>query len=153
MPRSKSYSRVSSEDREEVTRYLEDRFGIPREVMDEMAFLDHGSSIFATTREMEELPGEVKVEFVGIRALRRERGGYKPTTDLILALGRYISKNVVAVREKDLKDFLARRPVKMGDEYGYVAVRGPKGRMLGCGFCKNGELMSMIPKQRTSLFP
>lgn len=63
-------------------------------------------------------------------------------------LGDRIEKNLVELDRDELLQLLDEEMVERKDfETGYVALKFD-GKMMGCGFYKNGKVSSRIPKNR-----
>jgi len=126
----------------DYAKYLIERFGIPKEIARKFKFVERGRSVWAFT-------GEIiaeKWESLGIRAFRIGKD-IKPTTDFLRLIGKHATKNVVFISQEEASDFMKGMILKCDEElHGYVIVRTDK-FILGCGFCKDGKLISMIPKR------
>lgn len=137
----------SRSDVERAWDYLAKRFGVARDapVLDGLTLKAVAGDVWFTTAEHEIA---LQVKTYGIRAVRIQDIGLKPTTYLLQFLGDAITENVVTL-ERDA--FLAVLdgelvPCKLEDR-GYVALRWD-GRVWGCGFYKDGTVSSRIPKGR-----
>ena len=126
----------------DYAKYLIERFGISKEIVRKFKFVERGRSVWAFTGKI--IPN--KWESLGIRAFRIGKD-IKPTTDFLRLIGRYATKNVVFLSNDEVNNFMRGESLKCnGKLHGYVIVRTDK-FILGCGFCKDGKLISMIPKR------
>ncbi|GEM_PF-3577829 len=121
-----------------------ERFGIPVRIVGDFDFYEYGKGVWATRATT--IPS-VKIETLGIRALRIS-GSLKPTTAFLRIVGKYASKNVVYLNKSSGLSFLKGSVIQgvCGDMRGYVVVR-TENDILGCGMCKEGSLISQIPKK------
>lgn len=92
---------------------------------------------------------ELEAETYGIRFIRQMKIGLKPTTYALQLMGDRLKKNVVNVDREELEKLMAREDMiqRELDEKGYVALRY-EGRIIGCGFYKDGKVSSRVPKGR-----
>lgn len=127
---------------QDYVRYLIERFGIPEKIAKKFNFVRRGKSVWAYTGNI--IPD--RWESLGVRAFRLGIE-MKPTTDFLRIVGRYATKNVVLLLDNDAKKFMRGESLECSKElHGYIIVRTEK-YILGCGLCKNGKLISMIPKK------
>lgn len=98
----------------------------------------------------EDRPEEYDEQVSGIRALRDLDIGLKPTTYLVQLLDEHIEKNIVELDREEFRKLLAREEMIPRDleQEGYVALEY-KGRVMGCGYFKDGVVSSRIPKGRS----
>lgn len=96
---------------------------------------------------------EMRVKTYGIRFIRLQDIGLKPTTYALQFLDNVLEKNVVTVQKEELAcllegDLIAVDEIDgVPDGEGYVALRYAD-RVIGCGLYKNGTISSRIPKGR-----
>ena len=144
----------SDELRRRVEGFLEERFGIPPRVLEELELWETGGGIWAIRRSPHlGALGALRPQAVGMRVLRRMKGGWKPTSCALQAWGRWISRNALALSGEQLRRFLQGEPQRIGAREGvtpgYVAVRLPEGPVLGCGlYTAGGTLYCQIPRER-----
>jgi len=124
-------------------KYFVDRFGISEEVMENYEFFERGKSVWAFTGKYVDVED---MEAMGIRALRLGRG-LKPSTAFLRIIGRYATKNVIELDEKQALHYLRGEDIdkSFAAEPGYVIVKF-KDDILGCGLYK-GKLINQIPKK------
>ncbi|MFB6181266.1 MAG: hypothetical protein ABEJ93_05310 [Candidatus Nanohalobium sp.] len=133
--------------RSEAWSYLEERFGVERQELEEYQLEKISGDFWLVSRETET---ELDTETKGIRFLRDKERGLKPTTYALQFLGDSIERNVVEVSQDELLK-LARREEMIDrdlEEDGYVALKF-QNRIVGCGFYKNDKVSSRIPKGRS----
>lgn len=129
----------------EAWDYLKNQFGVDRK--DLSGKLKEKSGDYWLTR-----PGfeDLNVENEGLRLLRSNKMGLKPTTYALQLLDRHINKNIVEIDREELLDLLHRRRMidRELDKEGYVAVKY-NSRIIGVGYYKNEKVSSRIPKHRS----
>lgn len=95
-----------------------------------------------------DLPQGVRVHALGVRLLRAQARGLKPTSFGLMLLGDRIRKRRVELTREELLALLHGRPlVREGVPPGYVALC-LAGEVLGCGHVKGGVLRGQIPRGR-----
>ncbi|MFB6199350.1 MAG: hypothetical protein ABEJ83_00605 [Candidatus Nanohaloarchaea archaeon] len=127
--------------------YLEEQFNVSRDELSCYRFEERAGSLWLVSEKLET---ELETQTKGIRALRDRDQGLKPTTYFLQLLGDKIKRNMVKVDRDEALKLLRREEMierDLGQE-GYVALRY-EGRVLGCGFYKNGKVSSRIPKARS----
>lgn len=91
------------------------------------------------------------VETYGIRFIRVQDIGLKPTTYALQILDKHIEKNRVELSRSDFVSLLEGDHVTVWDAEGltkgYVAIEY-MGRVMGCGMYQNSIISSRIPKGR-----
>jgi len=137
----------SSGPRSEAIRFLEERFGVSREILDELTFIDRGDEIWACRSAPP--PGIDSVRAPGLRALRRQGAGLKPTSTFLAAIGDRITASRVDLDRAALRRLLLgqRIPYPFDAEDGHVALCF-RGDVLGCGRVRGGVLQALIPTGR-----
>ncbi|MBC5793032.1 MAG: hypothetical protein H8Z69_03250 [Nanohaloarchaea archaeon] len=131
---------------EEAWNYLENRFGVDRERMQEFRIVPNSGDYWLTSKQMET---DLEVETYGFRLLRTTGRGLKPTTYALQFLDGRIEKNIVELDRDELLKLLKREEMisrEMSEE-GYVALEYD-GRVVGCGFYKGEKVSSRVPKGR-----
>jgi NOL1/NOP2/fmu family ribosome biogenesis protein len=127
----------------EALSYLREEFGVealPGRV------LEKGDSLWLTTAEV--VPEGVPVHALGVRLLRRQERGLKPTSLGLMALGDLVRKKRVELSRDELRALLLGRILtREGLPSGYVALC-LDGEVLGCGHVKEGRLRCQIPRGR-----
>lgn len=146
-----AYVPVGKKEVRKYLRYLEERFGIPRERLLAFRFVKRGRDLWVFTGEPEVATAVGGVEVVGVRALKvSPKGLIKPTTDFLRIVGKYATKNVaVLASEEELTRFMTGGIIerKFDVEKGFVVVKYGSD-VLGCGLYDGERLVSQIPKAR-----
>ena len=137
----------SSAPREEVLRFFGARFGVPRDALADLSFIERREEIWACRS----LP-PVGIESdrpPGLRALRRQANGLKPTSTFLIALGSRIAASRVDLGADDLRRVLLgqRIPSPPDQTDGHVAICF-RGDVVGCGAVRSGTLAGLIPTGR-----
>jgi len=111
--------------------------------MENYEFFERGKSVWAFTGKYVDVED---MEAMGIRALRLGRG-LKPSTAFLRIIGRYATKNVIEIDEREALHYLRGEDIdkNFAAEPGYVIVKF-KDNILGCGLYK-GKLINQIPKK------
>lgn len=157
MPNSRGFEIVEGKERERVEEYLAQRFGIDQDYLKQFRMFSHGNIYYLVAGDR---VGEVDIrhlKHIGLRAVRlSSKGVLKPTTDLIQALGPYMTRGVVRIWRARVMDFINGAELRLDTELnsdpvsrGYVAVATEDGGFLGCGFFDGTYLKSMVPKDRS----
>lgn len=95
-----------------------------------------------------EVPEGVRVHSVGVRLLRVQDHGLKPTSFGLMLLGERIKARRVELSREELRELLLGRPLKKpGLPQGYVALC-LAGEVLGCGEVRGDTLRCQIPLGR-----
>lgn len=146
-----AYAPVGRREVNEYLRYLEERFGIPRERLLAFRFIKRGRDLWIFTGEPEVAAAVGGVEVVGIKALKvSPKGLIKPTTDFLRIVGKYATKNVAVLdSEEELTKFMTGGIIerRFDVERGFVVVKYG-GDVLGCGLYDGERLISQIPKAK-----
>ncbi len=137
----------SSVLREEVLRLFYERFGVPRDALDDLSFIVRREEIWACRS----LP-PAWIESgrpPGLRTLRRRADGLKPTSTFLIALGSLITASRVDLGTDDLRRVLLgqRIPAPPDQTDGHVALCF-RGDVVGCGEVRSGTLAGLIPTGR-----
>jgi len=137
----------SSAPKEEALRLFGERFGVPRGALDGLSFFERREEIWAC-RSLPP-PGIESDRPPGLRALRRQAGGLKPTSTFLIALGPRITASRVDLGADDLRRVLLgqRIPSPQVQTEGYVALCF-RGDVVGCGKVRGGALAGLIPTGR-----
>ncbi|MGC8555490.1 MAG: hypothetical protein ACP5NG_00515 [Conexivisphaera sp.] len=139
---------------ERLLKYLEDRFGIPREALAGYSFFASGDSYWVFSGDPA-LPGQVTcAESVGVRAIKESGKGPKPTSAFLRIVGRSATRNVVDLGDEgQLLAFMSGGIVR-GEfpvEPGYVIVRHGD-EVLGCGlYSPRLGVVSQLPSHMRAL--
>ncbi|WP_051920495.1 hypothetical protein [Thermodesulfobacterium hydrogeniphilum] len=137
---------VSEEERQEVLKYLEDRFGISINIFDKYEILRGVSNfwLFPKNQYLEILES-LQVQTVGLLFLRKVSRYLKPTSAFLQRFGYLATKNIVTLSE-DIIEVLKERnkvEINLNLEPGYVILRN-KYWILGCGLYLPGKLFSYL---------
>lgn len=135
---------------EKARDYLGKRFGVAEEDLEGYALKERSGDVWLVSEQVEQMGDDLEVETYGVRAIRFMKIGLKPTTYLLQFLGDRIKKNVAELEKHELEKLLAREEMIPANltEKGYVALKF-KGRIIGCGFYKDGVVSSRVPKGRS----
>ena len=131
----------------EYRDYFVRRFGIPADIMDNYEFYESTSGVWAFSGAKDIDLSKLDAEVVGIRALRVSKA-LKPTTAFLRVVGHYATKNVVQLNSEQALEALNGIDIEgvCGSLHGYVIIR-TEHDVLGCGVCREGTLISQIPKK------
>lgn len=129
--------------REEAVSYLNTCFGVSRDVLVGISFAEKNDEIWASTADVP--AGLVASRPSGLRALRRMRDGFKPTSVFLRSIGKWITSSRIEIESvTELQQFLLGRPVPraIGDGFAAVSFRGD---VIGCGAVKGEFARAVIP--------
>ncbi len=142
------------EDKQRVLSYFKQRYGIPEEVFRDVEFLETRKAIWMVSQEMlsqenQSILSLKRINFAGIRLLRKTGRSFKPTTSGLQIIGSNATKNVVELQRDTLMQLLKTGHVKadLPEQRGFVILRY-QGTVLGCGLIKDGILYSQFPRGR-----
>lgn len=133
-----------------VKEYFSKRFGIPESVFDSYTFVRSSKSFYITaSKEIDGYLSLKRIEFSGIRVLRRLDTTLKPTTYSLQHFGQKAVRNIIELTGKELSGLLAGTIIKETKdiEEGYVILKYD-GAILGCGLYIEGRLTHRFPKGR-----
>ena len=133
--------------REEALRLFEQRFGVFRESLVDVTFIERREEIWAC-RSIPPAGLEPRRP-PGLRALRRQEDGLKPTSAFLIALGDRITASRVDLNADALRRVLLgqRIPSPSQQTDGYVALCF-RNDVIGCGRVRSGSLQVLIPTAR-----
>jgi hypothetical protein len=138
--------KVSEKEREEVLRYLEDRFGIENFYFEKYEILKGVSNfwLFPKTSYLEKLKN-LQVQTVGLLFLREVSKYLKPTSAFLQRFGYLAKKNIITLPEEVILMLKERNKVEieLDLEPGYVILKN-KHWILGCGLYLPGKLFSYL---------
>ncbi len=142
-------------ERDRVTGYFKERFGIDEEVFSGVEFLETRKAIWMVSPEM--VSGEHnqvlrlrRLNYAGLRLLRKTGpNSFKPTTYALQLVGQGARKNVIDLSREELSELLQKGhiPLERDGLKGFVILRY-NGIVLGCGLLKEGILYSQFPRGR-----
>jgi NOL1/NOP2/fmu family ribosome biogenesis protein len=151
MRRRGSSETVSPQDLSgRVFDYLEQRFGLARELFDGYGlYLASKGRIYIGPKRVPDMP---KIATIGLLAAR-SGGTIKPSTNLLQAFGRHITRNLIDLTKEQALEYARGSDVKAsaaqasGAHEGYVLMRY-EGIPLGCGLLQLGTIKNMLPKAK-----
>ena len=135
-----------------VKGFYEERFGIPESVFDGCYYFESTKSYYVTRSH--HMPGLIslkRIEFGGIRVLRKMKNRLKPTSYGLHLFGEQASRNVIDLSRDELAAVF-KVPIPKDLEImsnGYVVLRY-NGNILGCGLFIDGRLIHQFPKGRAT---
>ena len=137
----------SSALRMKVLGLFEQRFGVPRESLADLTFSEWREEIWACSAVPP--PGIEPGRPPGVRALRMQADGLKPTSTFLVALGDRITASRVDLDVDALRRILLgqRIPSPFQKADGYVALCF-RGDVIGCGKTRGDSLQGLIPTGR-----
>ncbi|MEO0138557.1 MAG: hypothetical protein ABIL16_05645 [candidate division WOR-3 bacterium] len=135
--------------REQLLKFLDERFGIGEDVFKGFKFVQRGDDVWIMSQD---IPDNLKdINRAGLRFARGVSRNIKITTAVIQLFGKYATKNVVNISEEHLWDFLAGRDIIVGKlegvERGQVIVKFGED-VLGLGLYDGEKIKNQIPKAR-----
>ncbi len=146
MKRKPFPAEISSEEREHILNYLENRFGIPTKVFDEYTIFKGATHywLFPKTEHLFLLK-KLSPETVGLLFLRKIKDFLKPTSTFLQRFGKYATKNIIELSEEQLKTLQKNKkiPIDISIDPGYVILRD-ENWILGCGLYLNGYIFSYL---------
>jgi len=135
-----------------ILKYLRDRFGISKRIFSDYSFIVRGEKIWIAFKNVLEKDLEgLNIEAIGLLFGRyfEKQKRFKPTTNALQIFGRYATKNIVELDEKEKEMYIRGYDLekKLNLEEGYVIVKF-KNDVLGCGLYREGKIKNQIPKAR-----
>jgi len=138
--------KVSEEEREEVLKYLEERFGIEKTHFDNYEILRGVSNfwLFPKTPYLEKIKS-LQVQTVGLLFLRKVSIYLKPTSVFLQRFGHLAKKNILVLPDDVISALKEKNKVEINLdlEPGYVILKD-KYWILGCGLYLPGKLFSYL---------
>ncbi len=138
--------KISEIEREEILKYLEDRFGIENFYFEKYEILRGVSNfwLFPKTPYLENLRN-LQVQTVGLLFLRQVSRYLKPTSAFLQRFGYLAKKNIVSLSEEIISILKERNKVEieLDLEPGYVILKN-KHWIIGCGLYLPGKLFSYL---------
>ena len=133
--------------RDEALAFLERQFGIAREALADLTLIDRGDEIWACRSAPP--AGLVPARPGGLRALRRQADGLKPTSTFLTVLGDRITASRLDLDPAALRQALLGRriPVLPGQADGYFALCF-RGDVVGCAKVRSGSAQALLPTGR-----
>lgn len=138
--------KISEKEREEILKYLEDRFGIEAFNFEEYEILRGVTNfwLFPKTPYLERLKN-LQVQTVGLLFLRQVSKYLKPTSAFLQRFGYLAKKNFVSLSDEIISTLKEKNKVEimLDLEPGYVILKN-KHWILGCGLYLPGKLFSYL---------
>ena len=138
--------KISEKEREEILKYLEDRFGIEAFNFEEYEILRGVTNfwLFPKTPYLERLKN-LQVQTVGLLFLRQVSKYLKPTSAFLQRFGYLAKKNFVSLSDEIILTLKEKNKVEimLDLEPGYVILKN-KHWILGCGLYLPGKLFSYL---------
>ncbi|HFC98743.1 MAG TPA: hypothetical protein ENJ40_09880 [Thermosulfurimonas dismutans] len=138
---------IPEEEREEILRYLENRFGIPPEIFNSYEFLATAKNywLFVRTPHLRTLE-KLRIQTAGLLFLRKVSGYLKPTTATLQRFGVYARRGILDLDRYTLDRLRLEKkiPFTCSLEPGYVILRC-EGKIWGCGLYLPEKLISYLP--------
>ena len=132
--------------RAEVIDYLGGRFGVTEAALEPFLLQERHGEVWAATCVVP--TGITLSRPAGLRALRRQGSGLKPTSAFLILLGDAIRSNRAEVGSAgQLTSLLLGKDLPSSLSAGFVAVAF-RGDVLGCGAVREGRLHALLPTGR-----
>ena len=142
----------------EFLNYLNERFGIEKEIFSDYNFDTDGErlSIFSASVADKNLDG-LRIKSIGLRAgkyfkdVRNNRTKLKISTNFAQMFGRYATKNIVQISDAQVGKYIRGsdleniRPLNV--EEGEVIIKWNE-NVIGVGNYSQGEIKNQIPKKK-----
>ncbi len=140
---------AEDDNREAVSTYLLERFGIPPAILDGYYLFERKKGWFILEKSEQVKNGaHLKVSKVGLRAFRKVGHFIKPTTRFIQAFGHFATKAIFQMDVPQLETLVltGEIPVDLTLEKGYVILTLEDDVVLGLGFYIHGTIRSQLPR-------
>ncbi|MGC9310512.1 MAG: methyltransferase RsmF C-terminal domain-like protein [Candidatus Aenigmatarchaeota archaeon] len=136
----------------DYVRYMGKWFGISREVFRNYTFRESGEKVYIMSPDIANKDvGGLRIRGAGIVFGRffKNEDKFKPTTNILQIFGKFATKNVVELTDKEKGQYLRGFDIEreMDAENGYVIVKHGQD-VLGCGLYVSGSLKNQIPKAK-----
>jgi len=144
----------------EFLNYLDERFGIKKEIFSDYMFETDGEriSIFSAGLGNKNLDG-LRIKSIGLRAgkyfkdIRNGRIKFKISTNFAQIFGKYATKNILEISDDDVWKYMQGNDienVKTDVEEGEVIIKN-NAYVLGVGSYIQGRIKNQIPKKRRTV--
>ena len=143
---------AGNDNRQAVTAYLLERFGIPSKILDGYYLFEGKKGWFILGKSEQVKKGaHLKVSKVGLRAFRKVGQFIKPTTRFIQAFGHFATKSVFQMDTSQFRTLIrtGEIPVDLALEKGYVILTLEDDMVLGLGFYIHGTIRSQLPEAKS----
>ena len=132
--------------------YLQERFGVNPQALENLSLWERGSTIHAlslTRGEVEPL-ASLRVVTVGLPLLRKVGRHLKPTSAALRLLSPWVTRNRLSLEPAQATELVQTGGIKLEHdlEEGYVLLE-TRGMALGCGLALPGRIKSQIPKRES----
>ena len=138
--------KISEEERENIIKYFEVRFGMPPEIFEPYDILKGSSNfwLFPKNFPLNTL-SKLQVQTVGLLFLRKVSHYLKPTSAFLQRFGEFATRNIVKLSEEEIKKIREEGKVEkeLNIEPGYVILKD-KYWILGCGLYLPGKIISYL---------
>ncbi|RMG69691.1 MAG: hypothetical protein D6710_08450 [Nitrospirae bacterium] len=142
-------------DKGQITSYLNERFGIPEDSLSDYNLFETGRSVWMVKKTvLDEVvlcsTSLKRIEFPGLRILRKVGRALKPTTYGLQIIGSRATRHIKELSREELAELLRK---------GYLEVENPQwqegyiialyeGQVLGCLLYREGRLKHQFPRGR-----
>ncbi len=138
--------KISEEERENILRYFEVRFGISSKIFDPYDMLKGSSNywLFPKNFPLATL-AKLQVQTVGLLFLRKVSHYLKPTSAFLQRFGEFAKRNIVELSCEEIKKIKKEGRVEkdLPIEPGYVILKDNHW-ILGCGLYLPGKIISYL---------
>lgn len=151
-----NFNELAKEQADLIIKFFNNRFGVDKKYFLDFTFYQIKDVTWMLHRDTAENLNKLrlcsdKYERVGIRIVRGNLYGPKPTSTILQILSNKISKNRIEISRKDLLSFFNREEFDQNDDdekmsEGHIAI-SYEGRVIGCGKLKDGIISSEFPKK------
>jgi NOL1/NOP2/fmu family ribosome biogenesis protein len=145
-----SFDWLKDAEREKITGYFVERFGMSENDFSEVELYDKGAEfVNAVAKEVCPYAEELGGEDAGITLVRRgKNGSLKPTTRGVQAFCQSATDHVIDVTIEELRSLVEGRAVSVPVQKGFVLLR-LNGVIAGVGLAREGRLLSQLPRNFT----
>jgi NOL1/NOP2/fmu family ribosome biogenesis protein len=161
--RSQDQERVKEPEHEEIGKiqlntlinYLHDLYGIDKKVFDDFLLMKLGKDVWITnkaTKNFLAFKNKLRINSLGIRAIRNAFDVPKLTTNFAIFLNDKITKNYYDMNEKELDEYIHGYEInfpenKKGELKNYLIMKH-KNQVYGVGLIIENKIKSQVPKGR-----
>jgi NOL1/NOP2/fmu family ribosome biogenesis protein len=142
---------ITGRGRRKVLDYLEERFGIDKNIFNDYVFVKKGKKIWITNNDVVSRKyKDIPIESIGMVFIRLQKNGMKITTSTAQIFGKHAKKNVIQLSKTQAHDVLQGfnlQNIQTNAEDGYVIMKYSD-YVLGIGLKRGSFIMNMIPKAR-----
>lgn len=159
--RSQDQERVKEPEHEEIGKiqmntllnYLHNLYGIDTKIFDDFIFLKLGKDVWITnkaTKNFLAFKNKLKINSLGIRAIRNAFDVPKLTTNFAIFLNDKITKNSYDMNDKELDEYTHGYeiiPQSLEGLKNYLIMKN-KNQVYGIGLIIDNKIKSQVPKGR-----